>query len=92
MALYEYLCAGCGGFDVRLDIGTAPDRYRCPRCDEFARRGFSPPMLRQVPNPLGMLVDRDEQSRDAPEVVTELPPRNRAVPPPHPALSRLPRP
>jgi hypothetical protein len=76
-----------------MAIGTAPDRERCPRCDAVARRAFSPPMLQQVSKPLRTLAEREEQSRDAPAVVSQLPPkRRRPTPAPHPALPRLPRP
>jgi hypothetical protein len=52
-------------------------------------------MLRLVAKPLGRLRDKEEQSRDAPDVATRVPPRlRRPVPPtpPDPALARLPRP
>ncbi|MEJ3750370.1 FmdB family zinc ribbon protein [Actinomycetes bacterium KLBMP 9797] len=95
MALYEYACAQCGPFDVRLTIGAAPDRYRCPGCERSARRVFSPPMLRQVASrPLGALLEQEEQSRDAPDVVSRVPPRSarRPLPPQNPMLAQLPRP
>jgi putative FmdB family regulatory protein len=95
MAVYEYTCDECGRFDIRLTIGTAPAAYRCPQCARTARRVFSPPMLgQQVPKPLGALLDREEQSRDAPDVVTRVPPRRvrRPASTANPALAQLPRP
>jgi len=94
VAVYEYACNQCGRFDVRLAIGTAPDQYRCPECASSARRAFSPPMLSQLPTPIGRLLGRDEKSRDEPEVVTALPkrPGSRPTQTVHPALARLPRP
>ena len=94
MAVYEFRCGKCGTFDVRLAIGTAPDRYRCPTCHAVARRAFSPPMLREVSKPVGVVLGGEAQSRDEPAVVSEVPPRGRpaATSAPHPALARLPRP
>jgi len=94
VAVYEFVCTGCGRFEVRLPIGTAPDRYDCPECADPARRAFSPPVLGQLSKPVGTLLGREEKSRDEPEVVTQLParPGGRPAPPPHPALDRLPRP
>lgn len=94
MAIYEYACTRCGRFDVRLAIGTAPDSYGCPECARSARRAFSAPMLGNVSKPVGTLLGLEEQSRDEPEVVTQLPkrPDGRPASPPHPALARLPRP
>jgi len=93
VAVYEYVCAACGPFDVRLAIGTAPEQHQCPECASSARRAFSPPMLGFMPKPVGTLLDREDKSRDEPEVVTQVParPGSRATPPVHPELSRLPR-
>lgn len=93
MAVYEYVCAQHGRFDVRLAIGTAPDVQRCPTCDGAARRAFSPPMVGLMGKSATTLLGLDERSSDAPQVVTEVPPKaGRPAPPPHPALARLPRP
>jgi putative FmdB family regulatory protein len=94
MAVYEYTCDECGQFDIRLAIGTAPAGYHCPGCARTARRVFSPPMLGQLPKPLGALLEREEQSRDAPDVATRLPPRRvrRPASADNPALAHLPRP
>ncbi|WP_173074161.1 FmdB family zinc ribbon protein [Phytohabitans rumicis] len=95
MALYEYACIQCGRFDIRLAMGAAPERCRCPRCEQPARRVFSPPMLRQVASrPLGALLELDEKSREVPGVVSKVPPRSvqRLRPPQNPMLAKLPRP
>jgi len=93
MATYEYSCSRCGPFEVRLAIGTAPVSYGCPVCAGSARRVFSAPGLRATPEAVSFLEDRQQQSREAPEVVSQVPPRAGApVSRPHPALSRLPRP
>ena len=95
MALYEYVCTQCGRFDVRLAIGAAPERYQCPSCEQSARRVFSPPLLRQVASrPLVALLEQEEKSRDAPDVVSQVPPRSAQRPRPSrsPMLAKLPRP
>ncbi|MEU4091261.1 FmdB family zinc ribbon protein [Streptomyces sp. NPDC026673] len=92
MATYEYLCSGCGPFDVKLAIGTAPAAYDCPVCAGASRRVFSSPSLTATPHGIASFREREERSREMPDVVTAPPPRERAAPRPHPALSRLPRP
>ncbi|MFD5573386.1 FmdB family zinc ribbon protein [Streptomyces cadmiisoli] len=92
MATYEFLCSRCGPFDVKLAIGTAPAAYGCPHCAGSARRVYSSPGLRLTPHSVAALHQQEEQSRDAPAVVSEAPPGRRPPRRPHPALSRLPRP
>ncbi|WP_443058173.1 FmdB family zinc ribbon protein [Streptomyces sp. NBC_00820] len=98
MATYEYLCSRCGSFDVTLPIGTAPKAYGCPDCAGAGRRVYSAPGLAHTPHAVAALHAREERSREAPAIVSEVPPRGeapprgRARPPAHPALSRLPRP
>ncbi|MEU7057441.1 FmdB family zinc ribbon protein [Streptomyces sp. NPDC046197] len=93
MATYEYLCDRCGPFEVKLAIGTAPKDYGCPVCAGAARRVYSSPALAQTPKASAALRAREEQSREAPAVVSEVPPRRgRVRQQVHPALSRLPRP
>ncbi|MEU2616960.1 FmdB family zinc ribbon protein [Streptomyces sp. NPDC007157] len=92
MATYEYLCSRCGPFDVKLEIGTAPQVYDCPVCAGTARRVYSAPGLSLTPNAVAALHVREEQAREAPAVVSEVPSRRRVPRHPHPALSRLPRP
>ncbi|MFE2517694.1 FmdB family zinc ribbon protein [Streptomyces mirabilis] len=91
MATYEYLCSRCGPFDVKLEIGTAPNVYGCPVCAGAARRVYSSPGLALTPNAVAALHVREEQAREAPAVVSEVPPRRRVPRHPHPALPRLPR-
>ncbi|MFF4837505.1 FmdB family zinc ribbon protein [Streptomyces sp. NPDC001315] len=92
MATYEYACSRCGPFDVKLAIGTAPKGYGCPVCARPARRVYSPPGLSSASNTAAALHEREEQSREAPAVVSAVPPRRQVQRRPHPALSRLPRP
>ncbi|MBB5925860.1 FmdB family zinc ribbon protein [Streptomyces echinatus] len=90
MATYEYLCSRCGPFEVRLAIGTAPRAYGCPDCAGAARRVYSSPGITRTSKAVAALHVREEQAREAPTVVSQLPPRRKVQP--HPALSRLPRP
>ncbi|MFF4760015.1 FmdB family zinc ribbon protein [Streptomyces sp. NPDC001292] len=92
MATYEYLCGQCGPFDVKSAIGKAPTAYDCPACARAARRLYSAPGLSLTSTPSAALREREEQAREAPPVVSEVPPRTRPERQPHPALPRLPRP
>ncbi|MEU6644133.1 zinc ribbon domain-containing protein [Saccharomonospora sp. NPDC046836] len=90
MATYEYACAQCGPFETRHPIGTAPSQAECPECGGASRRKFTTAHLSLMSKELGAAHERAESTRDEPAVVSEVP-RNKAVRPPHPALSRLPR-
>ncbi|MEV6002571.1 zinc ribbon domain-containing protein [Streptomyces griseomycini] len=92
MATYEYRCVRCGTFDVKLPIGAAPKTSGCPVCGGAARRVYSAPSLTRTPNAVAAAHAREEQSREAPDVVSEVPPGRRVRRQPHPALSKLPRP
>ncbi|MET9341179.1 MULTISPECIES: FmdB family zinc ribbon protein [unclassified Nonomuraea] len=92
MAIYEYRCADCGRFEVRLPIGTATTTCDCPTCQRPAQRVFSSPYLSRVAPAVAAARASEERSQEAPEVVTSVPPARRRRSPPHPALSRLPRP
>jgi putative FmdB family regulatory protein len=96
MTVYEYRCGADGPFELRRPLGTQPGSAPCPVCGGDAPRAFSAPMLSRAPRALVAAMDRAEKSRDAPEVVTSLPPaparRRTPMAPPNPALRRLPRP
>ncbi|MET8244284.1 FmdB family zinc ribbon protein [Streptomyces sp. NPDC005202] len=92
MATYEYVCSSCGPFDVKLAIGTAPESYSCPVCAGAARRVYSSPGLSRTSNAVAALHNQEERAREAPAVVSGVPPHSRVRRQPHPALSRLPRP
>ncbi|MFC5818731.1 FmdB family zinc ribbon protein [Nonomuraea harbinensis] len=91
MATYAYRCLECGPFEVRLPIGTAEAVADCPACRSPARRVFTAPSLARRSPAMSAALARDEQSQEAPEVVTHVTPERRRTPQ-HPALSRLPRP
>ena len=94
VATYEYRCEDCGGFEQRMAMGTATASVACPTCGRDAKRVFSVPMTSRTPRPLATMLAREEASRDYPEVVDRLPPRQRPrrSAPPNPALARLPKP
>lgn len=92
MATYEYSCSRCGAFDVKLPIGTAPAQTSCPQCSATARRMYSSLTLMSTSPVLAALREQEEKSREAPEVVTRVPPRTTAPEAVHPAIARLPRP
>jgi putative FmdB family regulatory protein len=96
MALYEYRCERDGSFEVVRAMGTAPASAPCPVCAGESRRVFSAPLLMTQPRELVAAIDHAEKTREAPDIVTSLPPR-----PPHrrtpvapltPKLRKLPRP
>jgi putative FmdB family regulatory protein len=96
MALYEYRCERDGAFEITRPLGSAPAASACPVCHDEARRVFSSPMLRRQPRALVAAIDHAEKTREAPDVVTSLPPtgarRRTPMAPLTPALRRLPRP
>lgn len=92
MTTYEYVCGRCGPFDVKLAIGTAPRVHGCPVCAGTARRVYSSPGLGLTSKAIATLHEREERAREAPAVVSEVPPSRRVPRHPHPALPRLPRP
>ncbi|WP_425549354.1 FmdB family zinc ribbon protein [Actinomadura miaoliensis] len=92
MATYEYACPGCGAFEVRLALGTAPAVHDCPVCGCGCRRLFSAPALTRTTRTARESREREERSREAPDVVSEVPPRRRTASRPHPASAQLPRP
>jgi len=73
MATYEYSCRSCGPFDVRLAIGSAPSTHECPVCSGAARRVYSPPGVVRTSPAAVFARESEERSREAPEVVSQVP-------------------
>ncbi|GHF84665.1 FmdB family zinc ribbon protein [Streptomyces thermodiastaticus] len=92
MTTYEYSCARCGRFEKQLAMGSAPGTHACPACGGEARRVYSPPGVTRVPASVAVLREREERSREAPEVVRRGKATSHPSRPAHPALARLPRP
>ncbi|GII66267.1 hypothetical protein Skr01_63520 [Sphaerisporangium krabiense] len=77
MATYQFLCPECGPFEVALPMGTASTRHTCPECRCAARRVFCAPHLGRLDPAVAEAFAREERSRDAPEVVSGVPPGRR---------------
>jgi putative FmdB family regulatory protein len=96
MAIYEYRCDEDGAVEVMRPLGTAPASITCVVCGREAGRVFSAPMLSSGRRDLVAAIDHAEKTRDAPDVVTSLPPsgarRRTPTVPLTPTLARLPRP
>ena len=97
MAFYDYRCGLDGVFEIVRPLGTAPQTIACPECGAEASRVFSTPMLATTaPKELVAAIEHAEKTRDAPDIVTSLPPRpahqRTPVLPLTPTLRRLPRP
>jgi putative FmdB family regulatory protein len=89
MPMYEYACPCCGRFEKRLAMGSAPCTHACPTCGGTAKRVYSPPGLAFTPASVVALRERDERSREVPDVVRRQAPPPPASRPSH--LARLPR-
>jgi len=97
VAFYDYRCDDDGVFEIVRPLGTAPESIACPVCDAAASRVFATPMLGSTaPKELVAAIDHAEKTREAPDIVTSLPPRpahqRTPVLPLTPTLRRLPRP
>jgi hypothetical protein len=93
VATYPYRCPEHGDFDVHRPIGTAAGTSLCPCCSADAIRVFSAPMLAHTSRAVAAALQRDEKSREAPEVVTAPPSRRpvRQQQATNPVLRSLPR-
>lgn len=93
MALYDYRCSGCGVFEGRYPMGTAPASRPCPICAGSSPRVLSAPALLSGRTPAVRAVEADRRSAHEPAVVTAPPPRPIRPTPRHdPRQARLPRP
>jgi putative FmdB family regulatory protein len=92
---YQYRCQQDGAVDLRWPMGSAPEQARCPSCGGSVARSISAPMLSLAPRARMAAIDRAEKSADAPDVVSNLPPRSARQRTPRatsPLQQRLPRP
>ena len=79
MPAYDFICGGCGTFELRRPIEDAAAPATCPTCGAQARRRFAAPGLRRVPTALRTARDWADRSAHEPAVVTE----KRGRPMPH---------
>lgn len=68
MPRYVYRCARCGPFERWRAAGQGGGAASCPACGAASVRIFSAPMLRSLDRHLRLSLEREEQSRDAPEL------------------------
>jgi putative FmdB family regulatory protein len=92
MAAYLYRCTTCGPWEVRRPIGTAETSSPCPGCGAIGPRVYTAPLLSRTAAPVAAARLRDEASRDAPTVTTEVPRAVGRPAPRDPRWSALPRP
>ena len=71
MPIYAFTCTRCGSFDVTRQVAEAGAPASCPQCGTGARRLFTPPGLALLRQPVRGLLDLEEKSAHAPEVVAE---------------------
>jgi putative FmdB family regulatory protein len=69
--IYAFTCRACGSFDLVRPVTEAAAPASCPCCGAGARRVFSPPGVARLAKPVRGLLDLEEKSAHAPEVVTE---------------------
>ncbi|MEY8043498.1 zinc ribbon domain-containing protein [Saccharopolyspora cebuensis] len=75
MAIYQYRCAAHGAFDRSHPIGSAAAEQPCPTCHSAAPRVFTAVSLTGAARSRTALIDRTEQTRERPAVVSAPPPR-----------------
>lgn len=93
MALFDYLCAECGPFEISRPIGTAESFEHCPACGHLAERTYSAPAVTSPGSALSRARDAAERSAHEPGVVNGTPPRTARQPKStNPLHARLPRP
>jgi putative FmdB family regulatory protein len=94
VAVYEYRCSDCGIFERSMPMGTATGSVVCPTCGRDANRVFSVPTTYRTPKPLAAMLAREEKSRDYPQIVDRVPPRQQPRRPTtsENASARLPKP
>jgi len=86
MAIYAFTCEGCGPFELLRPMAEAGAPAECPRCGTTARRVFTPPGLALLAAPMRRVLNEEDKSAHAPDVVTQrrgrpLPHRHEPSPP-----------
>jgi putative FmdB family regulatory protein len=92
MVRYEYRCPVCGPWTVALPMGAADTQRDCPTCGDPSPRRWSAPRLNRMDPHESRVRLREEASRDAPGIVTSVPPAARRRAPADHRQARLPRP
>ncbi len=86
MVIYAFTCEGCGPFELSRPMAEAAAPVRCPGCGASARRIYTPPGVALLGAPLRRVLNEEDKSAHAPDVVSErhgrsLPHRHEAAPP-----------
>jgi putative FmdB family regulatory protein len=92
MAGYLYRCERCGPWEVQRPIGTAESTLLCPACGATGRRVYTAPLISRTPPAVTAARQREEASRDAPQVTGSVPATSARRAPQDPRWNRLPRP
>ena len=93
MALYDYLCAECGPFEISLAFGTAGRRESCIICGRSAERTYNPPVVTSPRSALNRAKETADRSAHEPQIVTGPLPRTASRRrSPNPLHTKLPRP
>ena len=71
MPIYEFTCERCGAFELSRPMAEAADPACCPSCGTIARRVFTPPGLALLAKPMRRMLDEEDRSAHAPDVVTQ---------------------
>jgi putative FmdB family regulatory protein len=66
---YDFVCEGCGPFEQRRSFTEAEEQMACPSCGGGARRVYSMPNTRRMPDTLSGAMNRAEKSAHEPEVI-----------------------
>ncbi len=71
MPIYDFICAGCGPYEVRRPMAQAGALTPCPNCGGQGQRVFTPPGLALLARPLRRALDLEEKSAHEPDVVAD---------------------
>ncbi|HLL57303.1 MAG TPA: zinc ribbon domain-containing protein [Rubrobacteraceae bacterium] len=69
MAIYDFVCEDCGSFEQRRSFAESGAPAACPSCGREARRVYSMPNTRRMPDALSGAMNRAEKSAHEPEVI-----------------------
>jgi len=93
VALYDYLCVGCGPFEISRPLGTAGPREICPICGRTAERAYGAPAVTSPRSAANRAREAADRSANEPQVLSGQLPRAASRPrTPNPVHAKLPRP
>jgi putative FmdB family regulatory protein len=68
VATYDFICEGCGPFELDRRMALASDPATCPTCGGPGRRVFSPPSVAHTPARLRRALELEERSAHEPAI------------------------